>query len=117
MDYIDLLCRVILLIGRSMVNKAAPLFCAILLLNTSCAYQHKPNMEKIEPLSESAIESLISTGIVARGMTKEQVIEAWGEPYKIKKVSSPYYDEIWFYKFNWKTDRRLYFKGNTYIDI
>lgn len=89
------------------------LLCCILFSNVSCAYQSM--MQQVKPLTDADANQLISLGMAAKGMTKDQVLQAWGEPYKIKKSKSKYYDEIWFYKFNWKTDQVCYFKNNILV--
>ncbi len=49
-------------------------------------------------------------GEVELGMTREQVLESWGEPDKIVKKKGKDYDEIWIYIPHWKIKNYLYFK-------
>ena len=53
--------------------------------------------------------------VIHHGMTMEQVEERWGEPLKIIKKNEKDYDEIWVYKFHWKTRSDLYFKDGILV--
>ncbi len=54
-------------------------------------------------------------GKVKLGMTKEQVVEKWGEPAKIIKKRGKDYDEIWVFIPHWKFRNYLYFKDGVLI--
>lgn len=79
----------------------------------SCAFTSSSDETKMA--SPETIKALLKIGGIGRGMTKDQVRQSWGEPKRIRKVNSKYYDEIWYYDFNWKGDNMLYFKDGIYI--
>lgn len=44
---------------------------------------------------DSITKNYILNGIIAIGMTKEEVIASWGEPYEVKKIDES--SETWVY--------------------
>lgn len=52
---------------------------------------------------------------IHHGMTMEQVREGWGEPLRVIKRNRKDCDEMWVYKFHWKTRADLYFKNGILV--
>jgi hypothetical protein len=66
-------------------------------------------------LSKIPVSEQPKDWIIHHGMTKEQVKERWGEPLRVIKKDEKEYNEIWVYKFHWKTRSDLYFKNGILV--
>lgn len=70
----------------------------------------------VEKYGKKAAE-YIAKGFVVRGMTKEQVREAWGGPRRIKQSQiNDLVLEYWTY-FNYSKEQRLYFQNGTLYKV
>ncbi|MDD3375051.1 MAG: hypothetical protein PHY73_04940 [Candidatus Omnitrophica bacterium] len=90
---------------RNIYAKFFMLFFSILILS-SCAQIYRPMMEP---------HYMKKHGRVKIGMTKNQVIEQWGEPYQVRETNNEEFDEIWVYVPHWTAKHRLYFKNDIVI--
>ncbi len=71
------------------------------------------NMDKVQfdtRDNKTQFQSYIEKNYIELGMTRNQVLESWGEPKKRKIVKYHDSDEMWIYIPNWKFRNKLFFK-------